>query len=208
MSDSIKIDILQVGSFMTNCYLVYSDGRGIIIDPGDEPQRIMELIAKRKIKIEKIFLTHGHIDHISALPEIKKSVQAPVLIHPGDAIMLTDPAANLTAYHEPPFSTEPADILISEGESITLDQFHFRILHTPGHSPGGISLVGENSVFTGDALFAGSIGRTDFPGSDHQTLIDSIHHKLLTLPDDTVVYPGHGPVTTIGEERKSNPWLS
>lgn len=208
MSDSPLIDTLQVGQFLTNCYLVHSSGRGLIIDPGDEPQHIIELINERKIKIEKIVLTHGHIDHISGLPEIRKFTQAPVLIHPGDAIMLTDPAANLSAYHEPLFATEPADVLINDGESIELDGYHFKIMHTPGHSPGGISLVGEKLAFTGDALFADSIGRTDFPGSDHQTLIESIRRKLLTLPDDTVVYPGHGPVTTIGKERESNPWLT
>jgi len=208
MSDLPRIESLQVGPFITNCFVVYVNDLGLVIDPGDEPDRILELIERRKLKIEKIILTHGHIDHISALPEIKKQTGAPVFIHPADAIMLTDPAANLSAYHEPLFSTAPADQMLDEGEIIALGEHYFKVLHTPGHTPGGISLLGEKLVFTGDALFAGSIGRTDFPGSDHQTLIDSIRRKLLTLSDDILVYPGHGPATTIGKERETNPWLA
>jgi hydroxyacylglutathione hydrolase len=208
MSDLLRIETLQVGSYLTNCYIVHANGRGIVIDPGDEAQRIIFLIKKQNLKIEKIILTHGHIDHILALPEIKKYTGAPILIHPDDAIMLTDPAANLSVYHGLSFSTEPAETMLNEGDIIEFGVYEFKILHTPGHTPGGISLVIEKSAFTGDALFAGSIGRTDFPGSNHQTLIDSIRRKLLALPDETIVYPGHGPATTIGEEREMNPWLA
>jgi hydroxyacylglutathione hydrolase len=208
MTETIKIDLIEVGEFITNCYLVHHDGLAAVIDPGDEATKIIERIEKSKAKVEKIILTHGHIDHIRALPEIKKATGAPVFIHPADAEMLTGPKANLSFYHDTAFATEPADGFLNDSDEIEMGKHNFKILHTPGHTPGGISLLNDGLVFTGDALFWGSIGRTDFPGSNHQALLKAIHEKLLVLPDETVVYPGHGPQTTIGHEKTSNPWLS
>ena len=208
MTESISIDVIEVGAFITNCYLVYDNDKAIIIDPGDDAERIVDALNQRKVVIQKIILTHGHIDHIRALPEVKKATRAPVYIHPDDANMLVEAKANLSFYHDIAFATDAADELLAEGDEFEVGRFKFRVLHTPGHSPGGISLVSDGVVFSGDALFFGSIGRTDFPGSDHQTLIKSIQNKLLTLPPETSVFPGHGPQTTIGQEKTVNPWLS
>ena len=207
MTESLKVEVLEVGPYFTNCYLVSDEKHALLIDPGDDSLRIEQLIEKSNVDIENIILTHGHIDHIAALAHIKEITGAPVLIHPEDAEMLTDAKANLSAFHSTAFIAETADGFLNEGDTIEVGRFQFRVLHTPGHSPGGISLVTEGIVFTGDALFWGSIGRTDFPNGNHETLIRSIKTRLLTLPDDTIVYSGHGPKTTIGHERKINPFL-
>ena len=208
MPKSMSIDVIEVGDFITNCYLIYEADQAIILDPGDDAPQIIELIEKRNVKLDKIILTHGHIDHIKGLPELRHWAKVPVLIHQEDANMLTEARKNLSYYHDTAFTTKPADELLVEGDEITVGNNKFTVLHTPGHTPGGISLLTDGIVFSGDALFFGSIGRTDFPGSDHRTLIEAIQHKLMTLPPETVVYPGHGPQTTIGQEKEANPWLS
>ena len=209
MTESLRVESIIVGSFQTNCYLVGNGKKGVIIDPGDDFPKIKNLIEKYNIEIKKIILTHGHIDHIAAVSQVKDFTQAPVLIHAADADMLTSAEANLSASTENAFVAGKADELVSEGDIIEAGGLSFRVLHTPGHTPGGISLVtrGEEMVFTGDALFWGSIGRTDLPGGNHEVLMDSIRTKLLGLPDNTIVYPGHGPETTIGHERIINPFL-
>jgi len=207
MIHSLTVDTLEVGMGMTNCYLISTNGKAIVIDPGDDADRIKELIDNRAVKVEKIILTHGHIDHIYGLPEVKRQTGAPVLIHPEDAVMLTDAKANLSFFHNISFETDAAEGFLNENDIVELDAIKLKVLHTPGHTPGGISLVTDGMVFTGDALFWGSIGRSDFPRGDHEHLINSIKSKLLTLPDDTKVYTGHGPQTTIGQEKLHNPWL-
>jgi len=208
MTNSLIVESLEVGDFLTNCYLVHHEGQAVIIDPGDDHGRIINKIKNRNVKVKQIILTHGHIDHIRAVPEIKKFTGAPVLIHREDAIMLTDCKANLSCYDKSEFSTDAADGFINEGDIIEISQFKIKVLHTPGHTPGGISLLSDGMVFTGDALFRESIGRTDFPNGSLDTLIQAIRTRLLVLPDNTVVYPGHGPKTNIGQERSSNPWLN
>lgn len=208
MPESISIDVLEVGDFLTNCYLIHSDGKAIVVDPGDEAERIIKLIDQKGVKVEKIVLSHGHIDHIKAIPEVRKHTAAPVFIHQDDAGMLTHARSNLSYYHDTAFTTKPADELLVEGDEIILGNHKLTVLHTPGHTPGGISLLVDDIVFTGDALFFGSIGRTDLPGSDHTTLIRAINEKLLCLPTETRALPGHGPQTTIGYEKENNPWLS
>ena len=208
MPEMFKIEPIEVGEILCNCYLVHTDGRGIIIDPGDEPERIIDMINKKKVTIDKIILTHGHIDHIRGVPEVKKATGAPVLIHPADAAMLADAKANLSYYHDIAFATEAADGFLHENDIVEVGTNKFKVIHTPGHTPGGISLCTEGTVFSGDALFWGSIGRTNFPGSDHDALISALTEKILILPDETVVYPGHGPQTTVGFEKTTNPWLS
>lgn len=208
MAETLAVDILELGPYFVNCYILSDNGQAVVIDPGYDPPVIENLIRGRRVEVKKIVLTHGHSDHIMGLPQIKRFTGAPVLIHPDDAVMLTDPEANLSAFYSSPFSTESADDFLNEGDVINVGRFQLKVIHTPGHSPGGISLLTEGMVFTGDALFSGSIGRTDFPGSNYQTLINSIKNKLLTLPDDIIVFPGHGPDTTIGKERTSNLWLT
>lgn len=208
MNSTLKIDTIIVGEFFTNCYLVSNGRQAFLIDPGEEPDRILEMIKLNNVIVDKIILTHGHIDHIEAIPEIKAATDAKVLIHPGDAGMLTDAKANLSIYHSEPFSIEAADGFLNENDIVEIGDSKLTVICTPGHTPGGISLRGDGLVFTGDALFFGSIGRSDLAGGNHEQLLRSIKEKLLILPDDTRVFPGHGPETTIGNEKFANPWLT
>ena len=183
---------LVLGPYGTNCYIVGAEagGDGMVIDPGDEPKRIIQAIKDSKLNIKIIVITHGHGDHIGALEEIKKVTGAKTAIHEADANDLD----------------KPADILLKGGESLTAGNLRFLVIHTPGHSPGGICLYGHGILFSGDTLFNFSVGRTDLGGSMSQ-LLNGIFTKLLVLPDSTKVYPGHGPATNIGDEKHSNPFL-
>lgn len=203
------IKVFEVGPYLSNCYLVGDEATrvGMILDPGFEAQTIRSGIRSHNFAIEKIVLTHGHLDHIGAVSELKSKTGAELLIHRQDGPMLTDPRENLSAFSGENIKAPAADRLLEEGEVISVGSLKFDVLHTPGHSPGGICLHSDKLVFTGDTLFAGSIGRTDFPGSDYDTLMRSIREKLMVLPDDTTIYPGHGPKSTIGQERQFNPFV-
>lgn len=209
MTEEPVIEILELGPFFVNCYIVGDPGskEGLVVDPSWEPQRIISHVDKLDLKISKIVITHGHADHIGALDEIRKTFEAPVFIGEKDAAMLTNPVSNLSGLAGEDIITTEPDGFLKEGDKVTVGRFSFDVLETPGHSQGSISLYGHGVVFTGDALFLGSIGRTDFPGCSLDVLIASIRNKLLTLPDETIVYPGHGPDTTIGQEKQFNPFL-
>ena len=209
MNDNLIIEILELGPFFVNCYIVGDPetGKGIIIDPSWEPERIINHVDKFNLDIEKVVITHGHADHIGAVHDIRTHYRVPVYIGEKDAVMLTDPVANLSGLSGESVVTDPAEELLREGDTVEVGGYSFRVFETPGHSQGSISLYGHGVVFTGDALFLGSIGRTDFPGCSFEVLMDSIKNKLLTLPDDTIVYPGHGPDTMIKQEREYNPFL-
>jgi len=209
MDKNLIIEILELGNYFVNCYIVGDkiSKTGIIIDPSDDMEKIKGFVEKLGLTIEKIVITHGHVDHIGALDEARKYYQARVYIGEKDAPMLTDPTLNLSGYDGANVLTEPAENLLRESDEICVGKFKFKVLETPGHTPGSISLYGNGVVFTGDALFLGSIGRTDFPGSSHEQLMQSINNKLLPLPDDTIVFSGHGPDSTIGQEREFNPFL-
>lgn len=199
------IKCLAVGTFKTNCYIIRSEtsNNGIIIDPGDAPQEILYYIQQSKLNIDYILLTHGHPDHCHALKEIKDITRAKIAIHKNDVKLLHDRTLGLLlglGYHELP---DP-DILLVEGDNISLGNTRFKILHTPGHTPGSICIYGGGIVFTGDTLFNSGIGRTDLPGGNSYDIINSIRDKLLKLPDEIIVYPGHGPITSIGTERRGN----
>jgi glyoxylase-like metal-dependent hydrolase (beta-lactamase superfamily II) len=199
------IKCLAVGIFQANCYIIRSEtsNNGIIIDPGDVPQEILYYIQQSKLNIDYILLTHGHPDHCHALKEIKDITKAKIAIHKNDVKLLHDRTLSLLlglGYHELP---DP-DILLVEGDNICLGNTRFKILHTPGHTPGSICIYSDGIVFTGDTLFNSGIGRTDLPGGNSYDIINSIRDKLLKLPDETIVYPGHGPITSIGAERRGN----
>ncbi|MDP2931169.1 MAG: MBL fold metallo-hydrolase [Chloroflexota bacterium] len=204
------IKTLVVGPFDTNCYVVGAEATksGMIIDPGAEAKDILKMVKDAKIDIKLIVLTHGHIDHVGALKEVKEATGAPVAMHKAESEALRGQYRSLGEQFGLDYPAPPApDRLLEEGDSLDTDGLHFAVLHTPGHTPGGICLLGEGVVFTGDTLFQFSIGRTDFPGGSYDQLMQAIHNKLMPLPDGTIVYPGHGPKTTIGAERMSNPFL-
>jgi hydroxyacylglutathione hydrolase len=208
----VIIERVVVSPFATNCYIVGSESsrEGIIIDPGDESKVILKKVTDLGLDIKLIVLTHGHIDHIGALKDIKEATGAEMAIHTDDAQSLRGKGGLIISlvsglsYPKPP----PPDRLLKDGDSLNVADLHFRVLHTPGHTPGGICLVGEGVIFSGDTLFNFGIGRTDLPGGSYRQLMESIHTKLMVLPDDTIVSPGHGPETTIGAERAGNPFLS
>ncbi|MCW2278057.1 MBL fold metallo-hydrolase [Heliophilum fasciatum] len=201
---------LEVGALQTNSYLAMcpETKEAILIDPGDEGQRIVAWIEEQKAKVVAIVNTHGHADHIGANKAVQAATGAPLLCHSDDAPMLTTPAKNLSVYMGPPLESPAAARELADGDTITAGTLQFTVLHTPGHTRGGICLYAPAVLFAGDTLFEESVGRTDLPGGSYPTLINSIRQKLLTLPAETVVYPGHGPSTTIGHEAVANPFLA
>lgn len=200
---------LDVGSFASNCYIVgaESNKEGMIIDPGADASQILQTVNDLALEVKIIVLTHGHRDHFGALKEVKEATDAEVAIHADDAGALQARPSSGVISRPSLQAPPPPDRLLSGGDSIDIGELHFLILHTPGHSPGGICLLGEGVVFSGDTLFNFGIGRFDTPGGNGSQLMNSIHTKLMVLPGDTVVYPGHGPETTINTEREWNPFL-
>ncbi len=184
---------LMVGPLMANCYIVgcKETSEAVVIDPGGDVPRIVSTLVDRGLKVKAILNTHGHWDHTDGNGELKRITGAPVLIHPADA----------------PALSEGPDGYLEEGGEIRFGTFRLEVLHTPGHSPGGVCLLGSGAVFTGDTLFAGSIGRTDLPGGSYERLIESVRRRLFVLDDETRVYPGHGDPSTIGREKRYNPFF-
>jgi len=206
----MQIARLVVGPLQVNCYIVYDDKtkEAMVIDPGDDAAEILGLIKSRGLAVRYIVNTHSHFDHVGANQALKDATGAELLIHEADSAMLGGTAKQARMFGMTAPTSPNADRYVKHGDVLTVGGQSFTVLHTPGHSTGGISLVGDGVAFTGDSLFAGSIGRTDFPGGDLMTLITSIKTHLLSLPDDTVVLSGHGPQSTIGEERRENPFLN
>ena len=217
LTPALQIEPFTLGMWATNCYLLYEGDAGKpaapecwIIDAGFTPAPIADRIAHLKLEPSKLILTHAHIDHIAGINELlARFSRCQLLIHEAEKDWLTDPMLNLSAAIGMPVTARNADQLLHHNDSLSLGAHTFRTLHTPGHSPGGITLYNEPSAaaLVGDALFAGSIGRTDFPGCSLEQLATSIRTHLYTLPDPTNVYPGHGPTTTIGREKQSNPFV-
>lgn len=201
---------LVVGELEANCYILADEKtkETVVIDPGAEGERILELIKQNLLKILYIVDTHAHIDHISANDILRRRTGAPLLIHTADAHLLKDAELNLSTMLEERREFLPPTKLLKEGDEIRVNNFCLRVLHTPGHTPGSICLYTKGKIFTGDTLFAGARGRTDLPGGSFEDLQRSIREKLLILPDEVVVYPGHGPDTTIGKEKRSNPFIN
>jgi len=206
----MKVKKVVVGIFEANCYILWDekDKEAIVVDPGEEGERIIEVIRKNSLKIRSIVNTHTHIDHIGANDFLREKTEASLLAHSADVFLLQNAELNLSALTGKDRSFGLPDRVLEEGDEIRVGGFSLRILHTPGHTPGGICLYGDNKLFSGDTLFAGGIGRTDLAAGDLRELQKSIKDKILTLPDEVVVYPGHGPSTTVGKERRYNFFIS
>lgn len=202
------ITVLAVGLLQANCYIVHDPDRNsaLVIDPGDEPESILQALGGARV--ERILLTHAHFDHIGALEEVRTRTGAPVFVHEAEDSWLVNPWLNGSAFFGlPPVTCQPADGHLVPGDVLEFAGRRFTIVHTPGHSPGSVSLIADGLVICGDVLFRSSIGRTDLPGGDPRQLLDSITRHILPLADETVVLPGHGPATTVGLERRTNPFL-
>ena len=202
---------IVVSAYETNCYIVgCPDTRiGVVIDPGDDGDHVIKQIEKIDVDVKYIILTHGHVDHIGAVGHIKKSTGADILIHEKDKNMLSDSRGNLSFFTKEEVDQPKADKILNDGDEIQVGNLTFQIIHTPGHTPGSISIKVKNYLFSGDTLFAGSIGRTDFAGGSYKDIISSIKEKLIILgiEEDIIVLPGHGPETTIEKEKVFNPFL-
>jgi len=202
----------EIGPFWTDCYIVGSEdtGKGIIIDPAADAGFIMKQVKKLNLDVKMIVATHSHPDHLMALGDVLRETGAPFAMHGDEPSGRRAAGASrmISLMVGGPVDAPPdPDIKLKDGNIVEVGDLKFTVLHTPGHSPGGICLYGNGVVFVGDTLFNLSVGRTDFSGCSHEVLIDSIQRKLMVLPDDTTVYPGHGPKTTIGDERRHNPFL-
>lgn len=200
---------LPVGPIQTNCYIAGCEKtkEGVVIDPGDEADRILAVVKELGLTIKYILNTHAHFDHVMANKALVEATGAPLALHPLDLPLLRQNGGAAFFGLEVPPSPDP-DMELAEGDTISFGEHTLAVLFTPGHTPGHVSFYEAQAgiIFDGDVLFASGIGRTDLPGGDYETLMASISEKLMVLPDETVVCSGHGPVTTIGQERASNPW--
>ena len=205
----MKVEWRTVGAFQENSYLVVDDatGQGVLVDPGAEPERLLEMVAEADAALQAIWLTHAHIDHIGGIVGVKRRFDVPIFLHPADR-PLYDRGAMQAAYYGLPFDQPPSpDRSLAEGDVLELGSLTFRVLHVPGHAPGHVVFLSGDRMLGGDLLFAGSIGRTDLPLADPVRMDESLE-RICALADETIVYPGHGPVTSIGIERTSNPFLA
>lgn len=206
------LEAYVLGPFATNCYLVRTqDSRGCwIVDPGLNPTPVIARVRDLNLSPRAVVLTHAHVDHIAGVDSVLRAFPGtPVLLHEAEREWTSDPRLNLSILSGMEVTCHGPDRLLRDGDALTLDGLEWSVLHTPGHSPGGVTLhhAPSHTAIVGDSLFAGSIGRTDFPGSDFATLERSIRERLYTLPDPTSIHPGHGPESTIGRERRSNPFV-
>ena len=206
----MKVVPIPNGVFVENTYLVIDEqaGQGAVVDPGEDTDLIARALRDAGVSIVAIWLTHAHLDHLLGVSRIREETGAPVYLHPADRPLYDAAPQQGAAFGIPAAPLAPPDRPFNHGDTLRVGDLSFEVRHVPGHSPGHVALVGHGVVFAGDVLFQGSVGRTDLPGGDYDTLLASIRRELLVLPDSTIVYAGHGPQTTIGAERRSNPFLT
>jgi hydroxyacylglutathione hydrolase len=208
MEVPVIIKSLPVGPIMANCYILGCEetAEAVVIDPGDESERILSILAEESLTLKYILNTHGHFDHVGDNKGLKEATDAQLMIHSLDAPMLDQLATSATMFGLRVENSPPPDAMLEDGQRIRFGNYEIEVIHTPGHSPGGVAFLVDGQVFVGDTLFQGSIGRTDLPGGDYDTLINSIRTRLFPLGDDIQVHPGHMGTTTIGQEKKFNPF--
>ncbi len=205
----MKVIPISVGPFQVNCYLaVANNGQALVIDPGDDAGIIAVTLRQNKLTVAAYLITHGHVDHVSGLHEIARTFPAPVSIHPLDEAWAFSHLNQLLPYYDTPERPKTIERFLSDGQVFEDAGLRYEVIATPGHSPGGVCFYfpDEKCLFSGDTLFLGTIGRTDLDGSDEKLMKKSLA-RLVQLPDDTIVYPGHGPQTTIGQEKRTNPFM-
>ncbi len=211
-SPPVRVHVMEVGPLAVGCYIVehVASRKAAVIDPGDDGQAILGEIGRLGVSVDKILLTHGHFDHVGAVGLLREKTGAKVHIHEADVErMKTAKRQGMLFGLRIPDTPDP-DVLVGEGDRVAFATLEFLVVHTPGHTPGCVSylLETEKMAFVGDLIFAGSIGRTDLPGGDYDTLIRAVREKIFVLPDDTTLFPGHGLATTVGEEKRSNPFFT
>ena len=206
----MNYEILIVGPLETNCYLVYSQDslECAVVDPGAEAERIVQLIAQKNLKPTLILNTHGHVDHIGANKEIKEKFNIPLYIHSADGPMLENVQQSEMAIFLGAMDSPSPDHFLNDGDKIKIGKSFLQVIHTPGHSPGSVSFLSDGFLLSGDTLFFGGVGRTDLPGGSWKEMVNSIKNKILTMPDEMKVLPGHGPFTTVGQEKRANPFIT
>lgn len=206
----MKVKTFSVGQLCTNCYIISSEQSAVIIDPGFMTEKLRQQVEQNSNIIKGILLTHGHVDHISAVAQVKELTDAPIAIHKADSEALFDAEKSLCTmlndmYSQPNLSQQP-EILLEGGETLKFGDIEVKVIHTPGHTDGGVCFLIDNLLFSGDTLFCGSIGRTDFPTGDYNKMMKSLH-ELSALDNDYFVYPGHGTPTTLENEKRNNPYM-
>ncbi len=206
----MQVETLVLGMLATNCYILFDDGdgRAAVIDPPGEIKKIISTLHRLDLECVAILCTHGHVDHVAGAGPLSDATDAPVIIHPMDADALASPRTRLVGLMGGMMSARPRQVLtVEDGDEIEVGTLKLKAMHTPGHTRGSMSFYLPGALFCGDLIFQGSIGRTDLRGGSLQMLLESARRKVWPLPDETVIYPGHGPVTTLGVEKKSNPFL-
>jgi glyoxylase-like metal-dependent hydrolase (beta-lactamase superfamily II) len=205
----MRVETFTVGPFQENCYLVIDDATkaAVLVDPGEEGDRLVAAARRAAVRIDAIWVTHAHLDHVGGIAAVKRAVDAPVYLHADDLPLYRIADRQAAAYGVAMEAPPPPDRTLVDGQTLTLGNLRFTVLHAPGHAPGHVVIHGEGVAFCGDCIFAGSIGRTDLPMSDGRRLAASLA-RIAELPPDTVLYPGHGPPTTIAEELRTNPFLN
>lgn len=209
MMRQMKYERVVVGALETNCYLVYCEQtmECAVVDPGAEPEKIFRIIEQKRLRPIILINTHGHVDHVGANKDIVEKYGIPLHIHSSDSALLSNILNSTMGFFIGAKKSPPPDRFIEEGEEVSIGNSRLKVIHTPGHSPGSVSLSGDGFLLSGDVLFCGGVGRTDLPGGSWTELEKSIRNKIYSLPDDTLILPGHGPLTTVGQEKKSNPFV-